>query len=110
MEAAQADALGKVTVLVETVCRLAVGAGVATGEIAWLAAELDASHPDERQRAQAAVSMAGAQRSLLAVAFAIQDVADAGGPRVRAARRRGAPARGAPTRGPPRGPRPNCGS
>ena len=81
MEAAQADALGKVTVLVETVCRLAVGAGVATGEIAWLAAELDASHPDERQRAQAAVSIAGAQSSLLAVAFAIQDVADAGGPR-----------------------------
>ena len=39
------------------------------------------AHPDERQRAQAAVAIAGAQSSLLAVAFAIQDVADAGGPR-----------------------------
>jgi len=81
LEAAQADALGKVTVLVEHVCRLAIGAGVATGEIAWLAGELETAHPDERQRAQAAVSIAGAQSSLLAVGFAILDVADAGGPR-----------------------------
>ena len=81
LEAAQADALGKVTVLVEHVCRLAVGAGVATGEIAWLTGELETASPDERQRAQAAVAIAGAQSSLLAVGFAIQEVADAGGPR-----------------------------
>ena len=36
--------------------------------------------PTSDQRAQAAVAIAGAQSSLLAVAFAIQDVADAGGP------------------------------
>jgi NAD(P)-dependent dehydrogenase (short-subunit alcohol dehydrogenase family) len=34
MEAARADSLGKVSLVVEQVCRLAVGAGVATGEIA----------------------------------------------------------------------------
>jgi hypothetical protein len=35
MEAARADSLGGVSLVVEQVCRLAVGAGVATGEIAW---------------------------------------------------------------------------
>ena len=80
LEAAQADALGKVTVVVEHVCRLAVGAGVATGEIAWLAGELESAGADAGQRTQAAVAIAGAQSSLLAVAFAIQDVADSGGP------------------------------
>jgi hypothetical protein len=80
LEAAQADALGKVTVLVEHVCRLAVGAGVASGEIAWLTGELLSAGADAVQRAQAAVAIAGAQSSLLAVAFAIQDVADAGAP------------------------------
>jgi hypothetical protein len=80
LEAAQADALGKVTVVVEHVCRLAVGAGVATGEIAWLAGELASAGADADQHAQAAVAIAGAQSSLLAVAFAIQDVADTGGP------------------------------
>jgi methyl-accepting chemotaxis protein len=81
LEAAQADALGKVTVVVEQVCRLAVGAGVATGEIAWLAGELGSAGPDERQRAQSTVAIASAQSSLLAVGFAIQDLADSGGPR-----------------------------
>ena len=80
MAAAQADALGKVTVVVEHVCRLAVGAGVATGEIAWLAGELESARANADQRAQAGVAISGAQSSLLAVAFAIQDVADTGGP------------------------------
>ena len=80
MEAAQADALGKLTFVVEHVCRLAVGAGIATGEIAWLAGELESAHASEDQRAQAGVAIAGAQSSLLAVAFAIEDVADTGGP------------------------------
>jgi hypothetical protein len=80
LEAAQADALGKVTVVVEHVCRLAVGAGVACGEIAWLASELLSAGGSADQRAQAAIAITGAQSSLLAVAFAIQDVADAGGP------------------------------
>ena len=46
MEAARADSLGKVTLVVEQVCRLAVGAGVAAGEIAWLVGELEAAAPD----------------------------------------------------------------
>ena len=81
MEAAQADALGKVTVLVENGVpsrgrrrRRRRRDRVAPGQ-------LEAAHPDERHRAQAAVAIAGAQSSLLAVGFAIQEVADAGGPR-----------------------------
>jgi hypothetical protein len=80
LEAAQADALGKVNVVVERVCRLAVGAGVASGEIAWLAAELETAGADHDQRAEAGVAIAGLQTSLLAVAFAVQAVADSGGP------------------------------
>ena len=80
LEAAQADALGKVTVVVEHVCRLAVGAGVACGEIAWLAGELLSAGANADQRAQAGVAISAAQNSLLDVAFAIQDVADAGAP------------------------------
>jgi hypothetical protein len=80
LEAAQADALGKVTVVVDQVCRLAVGAGVATGEVAWLTGELASADASADQRATAAVAITSAQSSLLAVAFAIQDLADAGGP------------------------------
>ena len=57
LEAAQADALGKVTVVVEHVCRLAVGAGVATGEIGWLAGELASTGAGADQRTQAGRSV-----------------------------------------------------
>lgn len=80
VEAAQADALGKIAVVAEQVCRLAIGAGVAAGEIGWLATELEASDASEHQRAEAVAAIASLQTSLLSVAFAVHDVADAGGP------------------------------
>lgn len=80
MEAARADACGKVSVVVEQVCRLAVGAGVATGEIAWLVGELAGSAPDADQLAQAGAAIAGLQISLLAMSHAVQELADSGAP------------------------------
>jgi methyl-accepting chemotaxis protein len=80
MEAARADACGKVSVVVEQVCRLAVGAGVATGEIAWLVAEFGNSAPDAAQQAQAGAAIADLQISLLAMSHAVQELADSGAP------------------------------
>ena len=80
MEAAQADALGKLTVVVEHVCRLAVGAGVAAGEIGWLVTELGTSGADGEQLAQAGVAIAGLQSSMLSVACAVQEFSISGGP------------------------------
>ena len=80
MEAARADACGKMSIVVEQVCRLAVGAGVATGEIAWLVGELDSSAPDADQRARAGVAIAGLQISMLAMSHAVQELADSGAP------------------------------
>ena len=80
MEAARADSLGKVTFVVEQVCRVAVGAGVATGEIAWLVGELEQALPSADQLAEAAVAVAGMQSCMSAVAYAVQEVADRGGP------------------------------
>jgi methyl-accepting chemotaxis protein len=80
MEAARADSLGKVTFVVEQVCRLAVGAGVATGEIAWLVGELEAAQPTVDQLGEAAVAVSGMQSCMSAVAHAIGEVADRGGP------------------------------
>jgi methyl-accepting chemotaxis protein len=80
MEAARADSLGKVTFVVEQVSRLAVGAGVSAGEIAWLVGELEASQPSADQLAEAAVAVAGMQSCMAAVAHAVAEVADRGGP------------------------------
>jgi methyl-accepting chemotaxis protein len=80
MEAARADACGRVSVVVEQVCRLAVGAGVATGEIAWLVGELAGSAPDADQLVQAEEAIAGLQISLLAMSHAVQELADSGAP------------------------------
>jgi methyl-accepting chemotaxis protein len=79
MEAARADSLGKAAFVVEQVCRLAVGAGVAAGEVAWLVGELESSHPSAEQLAEAAVAVSGMQSCMSAVAHAIADVADRGG-------------------------------
>jgi methyl-accepting chemotaxis protein len=78
--AARADASGKVSVVVDQICRLAVGVSVATGELAWLAAEIESSLPNGHQLAEAAVAIAGLHVSVLGMAFAVQEVADAGGP------------------------------
>jgi methyl-accepting chemotaxis protein len=80
MEAARADSLGQVSLVVEQVCRLAVGSGVATGEVAWLVGELEAAHGTPDQLAEAAVAVSGMQSCMSAVAHAINEVAERGGP------------------------------
>jgi methyl-accepting chemotaxis protein len=80
MEVARADSLGKVAYVVEQVCRLAVGAGVSAGEIAWLVGELEVSAPTQEQLAEAAVAVSGMQSCMSAVAYAVADVASRGGP------------------------------
>lgn len=80
MEAARADSLGKVSVVVDQVCRLAVGAGVAAGEVAWLVGELEGAAPSEEQLGEAVVAVSGMQSCMTSVAFAVEDVAQRGGP------------------------------
>ncbi|MEA2480608.1 MAG: hypothetical protein QOJ07_2530 [Thermoleophilaceae bacterium] len=80
LEAARADTQGQVTSVVEQVCRLAVGSGVAVGEISWLVSELEASQPTGAQLAEAAVAVSGMQSCMSAVAFAVGDIAARGGP------------------------------
>jgi methyl-accepting chemotaxis protein len=80
MEAARADARGDMPAAVDEVCRLAVGAGVATGEIAWLVGELEIAGGDADGLAEAGVAVAGMEGCVRAVAQAVQDLADRGGP------------------------------
>jgi hypothetical protein len=79
-EAAQADALGKLTVVVEHVCRLAVTCGVAAGEIGWLVSELHRTGADAGQLALAERSIAGLQSAVISVACAVQEFSALGGP------------------------------
>ena len=78
--AAHAEKAGHLRGVAEQVSRLAVGAGVATGEIAWLAHELDLSSALDIEIATAGVAITGLQASLLAIAAAVQEVAEGGGP------------------------------
>jgi methyl-accepting chemotaxis protein len=80
IEAGRADLGGDPAAAAEHVRRLAVGIGVATGEIAWFAAELDASTAGEDLIAAAGTAITGLQSSLLSIAGAVQEIADAGGP------------------------------
>ena len=80
MEAARADARGKTETVIEQVCRLAVGAGVAAGEISWLVGELEAAQPTDEQLGEAAVAVSGMQSCMSAVSFAVGEVALRGGP------------------------------
>jgi methyl-accepting chemotaxis protein len=80
MEAARADSLGKVSLVVELVCRLAVGAGVAAGEVAWLVGELEGAAPSERQLSEAGVAVSGMQSCMTSVAYAVEEVVRRGGP------------------------------
>jgi methyl-accepting chemotaxis protein len=75
MEAARADATGRPSVLVDQICRLAVGAGVAGGEIAWLVGELEAATTDHEPLSEAGVAVAGMESCMLAVARAIIELA-----------------------------------
>jgi methyl-accepting chemotaxis protein len=80
MTAATADAQGRTDAVVEQVCRLAVAAGVATGEIAWLANELEQANAPQDQIDAAGTAVTSLQSSLLNVAAAVQEVADHGAP------------------------------
>ena len=80
MEAARADAEGQVSQVVDQVCRLAVGIGVAAGEISWLVSELESVTTDSALLDEAGVAVAGMESCLRAVAHAVQEVADRGAP------------------------------
>src|SRR5689334_2345292 len=80
MEAARADATGRTTVVVEQICRLAVGSGVAAGEIVWLVGELESSGADVLQLGEAGVAVAGMESCMSAVGQAVQELADNGAP------------------------------
>ncbi|MBE2319927.1 hypothetical protein DVA67_028435 [Solirubrobacter sp. CPCC 204708] len=80
MEAARADSHGHTAAVVDQICRLAVGAGVAAGEVVWLVSELEDVSDDPRQLQEAGVAVAGMESCLIAVAHAVQEVADRGAP------------------------------
>jgi methyl-accepting chemotaxis protein len=80
MEAARADATGRTTVVVDQICRLAVGAGVAGGEIAWLVGELESGSPSPEQLSEAGVAVAGMENCMVAVARAVEELAVEGVP------------------------------
>ena len=82
IEAARAEEAGAQRAVAQHVSRLAVGAAVATGEIAWLAQELDATPAGDDQIAAAGLAVTGLQASLLSIAAAVQEAADKGGPSV----------------------------
>src|SRR5690349_15942624 len=78
MEAARADATGRTPVVVDQICRLAVGAGVAGGEIAWLVGELEAATVDPDHLNEAGVAIAGMESCIVAVATAVQELGEKG--------------------------------
>jgi methyl-accepting chemotaxis protein len=80
VDAARADAQGRMNSVVESVCRLAVGSGVTAGEVAWLAGELESAMPTEQHRAEAVAAISSMSMTMTSVAAAVQDVADRGAP------------------------------
>ncbi|MDA0172682.1 hypothetical protein OJ998_26505 [Solirubrobacter taibaiensis] len=72
MEAGRHDAYGDPEVASARLTQLATGAGVATGEVAFLAEELDCTAVDDDQRADAAVAIAGLQATMASAAIAVQ--------------------------------------
>jgi len=80
VETARAEAAGDARGFAEQVSRLAAGAFVATGELAWLAQELELTSAPDGEIATAGLALTGLQASLLAIAAVVQDVAEADGP------------------------------
>jgi hypothetical protein len=78
--AAQADVAGRLTLVAQHLSRLAVGAGVASGELAYLATELERSSAGDEEITTAGAAITGLQSMLLTVAGAVQAIADAGAP------------------------------
>jgi methyl-accepting chemotaxis protein len=80
IEAGRADLSGNRAAAAELIRRLAIGTGLAAGEMTRLAAELDASTAGEDLIAAAGAAITGLQSSLLSIAGAVHEIADAGGP------------------------------
>jgi methyl-accepting chemotaxis protein len=80
MAAVRADTQGNISQVVDQVCRVAVSSGVATGEIAWLVGELESIGTDADMLAEAGVAVAGMETCTRAVAQAVQELAERGGP------------------------------
>ena len=80
MQAAAADTQGRTAVVVDEICRLAVGAGVSAGEVVWLVSELHIATEDHALLSEAGVAIAGMQSCLFAVTDGVQEVADRGAP------------------------------
>ena len=80
MEAARADSNGHTAAVVDQICRLAVGSGVAAGEVVWLVTELETATDDPQLLQEAGVAVAGMESCLIAVSHAVQEVADRGAP------------------------------
>lgn len=73
MEAGRAHAYGDPDVAGPRLAQLATGAGVATGEVAWLVEELDAIDVNADQRADAALAIAGLQHTMATAASAVHE-------------------------------------
>jgi hypothetical protein len=80
IEAGHADLSGNSVAAADHIHRLAADVDGAAGEIAWFAAELDASTAADDLIAVAGTAITGLQSSLLSIAGAVQEMADAGGP------------------------------
>jgi hypothetical protein len=76
MEAARADATGRPPIVIDQICRLAVGAGVAGGELAWLEGELVVASTDLQPLNEAGVAVAGMESCMLTVGHAIRELAE----------------------------------
>src|SRR3954469_24061863 len=77
VEASRADLDGDRAAAAEHVRRLTVDTAVATADIAWFAAELDASTAGDAVIAAAGAAITGLQSSLLSIAAAVHEIAGA---------------------------------
>lgn len=80
VETARAHAAGGAEATVEHVSRLAVGAGIAAREIAWLVSELEAAGPNPEQRAAAVAAVSGLATVLGTAGAAVETLGDRGAP------------------------------
>jgi hypothetical protein len=75
IEASRADLEGDRAAAAEHVRRLTTDTAVATADIAWFAAELDASTAADALIAAAGAAITGLQSSLLSIAGAVEEIA-----------------------------------
>jgi hypothetical protein len=72
MDAARAHERGEAAKAVDEVCRLAVAAGVAAGEVTWLVGELEGAGGAAVSLVEAGAAVAGMKSCALAVAQAME--------------------------------------